>query len=65
MANIFYNLLALNARWNSLARENECYASGVLTTVEVGSWVIVWILTIVESYFLYILYIIELRINKF
>ena len=46
-ANIFYSLHALNALWNYLALENGCSARGVLTTVEVGSWVIVCILTIV------------------
>jgi hypothetical protein len=40
-------LHALNALWNYLALENGCSARGVLTTVEVGSWVIVCILTIV------------------
>lgn len=35
-ANIFYNLLALNALWNYLALEKGCSASGVLITEEVG-----------------------------
>lgn len=48
LANILFNLVALKARWNYLAREKECSALGVLTTVEVGAWVIVHILTIVD-----------------
>lgn len=47
-AKILFNFVALKARWNSRARENGCSALGVLVTAEVGSWVIVKILTIVD-----------------
>jgi len=49
---ILFNFVALKALWNYRALENGCSALGVLTTDEVGVWVMVCIFTIVEAWLL-------------